>query len=185
MVEVVVRKMWMSVGDMPSPGLAVSREYALDHGLANPSQFPSWLKYPDERDIPVGVAARARWKEREAHLVQRIVTESGLHMCGKCGEKHLTAESRWCDEASMLADFERTADVSGLTVEEVRRRIGPRAVTKVSAVTDKSVDVTDNEVSGDSEVRKCDICDNPVTAKRGDARFCSPACRKAASRAKK
>ena len=183
MAEVnVLRKMWMSVGDMPSPGLAVSREYALDHGLANPSQFPSWLKYPDERDIPVGVAARARWKEREAHLVQRIVTESGLHMCGKCGEKHLTAESRWCDEASMLADFERTAAMSGLTVEEVRRRIGPR-VSKEEGVTE-AVDVTALVAEG---VTGCEVCGKALQAsERGQVRkYCSGACRVKASRVKK
>ena len=60
---------WAAEVDQVGPGLAISREYALDHGLSNPSQYPSWVKYPDERDIPVGVEAGRRWKEREAKSV--------------------------------------------------------------------------------------------------------------------
>ena len=63
---------WARESDLLVPGLAVSREYALDHGLEGPEKYPSWAKYPDERDIPVGVAARAAWKVREAKILGQL-----------------------------------------------------------------------------------------------------------------
>ena len=63
---------WASEGDRVVPGLAISREYALDHGLEGPEKYPSWPKYPDERDIPVGIAARAAWKVREARILGQL-----------------------------------------------------------------------------------------------------------------
>ncbi len=73
---------WCAEADIPGVGFAISREWAVDHGLADAERYPSWAKYPDERDLPVGVAARAAWKVREAGILasnpepeKRIVTK--------------------------------------------------------------------------------------------------------------
>ena len=105
--------LWCSEGDVPGVGYAVSREYALDHGLPNPEAYPSWPKYPDERDLPVGVEARRRWKEREAKILasKAEVSVTGLSVtadsvtggsqkCQECGKgfeaKRSTA--RYCSD---------------------------------------------------------------------------------------
>ena len=49
-------KLWAVPGDNPI-GLAISREYALDHGLPNPKQYPSWLNYPADRGLPEAAAS--------------------------------------------------------------------------------------------------------------------------------
>ena len=71
-------RLWATPGDLPHQH-AISREFALDSGLPNPDQYPSWPNYPDERNLPVAFEARARWRERlaklEAKPVTKVVTE--------------------------------------------------------------------------------------------------------------
>ena len=60
-------RLWATPGDHPLQH-AISKEYALDHGLPNPNQYPSWPNYPDERGLPVAIEARKRWQARLAKL---------------------------------------------------------------------------------------------------------------------
>src|SRR3990167_8633122 len=112
MAEVnVLRKMWMSVGDEASPGLAISREYALDHGLEGPEKYPSWPKYPDERDIPVGVEARRRWKEREARI-SKILDSSEL---GQLSKKPDQSRNNPATSADNLTTLEENPAIPEIT----------------------------------------------------------------------
>lgn len=65
-------------------------------------------------------------------------------------------------------DEEKAADVLPPLPEPVTKPV------KVSMDTPKPV-VTDNS-------RKCEVCNNPFTSKRTDARYCSDKCRQIASR---
>ena len=67
-------RLWATPGDLPHQH-AISREFALDSGLPNPDQYPSWPNYPDERNLPVAFEARARWKLRLAKLEEKPVTK--------------------------------------------------------------------------------------------------------------
>ena len=60
-------RLWATPGDLPHQH-AISREFALDSGLPDPEQYPSWPNYPDERNLPVAFEARARWAVRRAKL---------------------------------------------------------------------------------------------------------------------
>ena len=60
-------RLWATPGDLPHQH-AISREFALDSGLPDPDQYPSWPNYPDERNLPVAFEARARWRERLAKI---------------------------------------------------------------------------------------------------------------------
>lgn len=96
----------------------VSREYAMDYGLANPKQYPSWPEYPDARDRPEAVEARAEYARRVAGVFPR-------HTCGSCGVAHLTTEYPWHDEASRLAHLQGMAEATSMTVGEVEARLAP------------------------------------------------------------
>ena len=89
-------RLWATPGDLPHQH-AISREFALDSGLANPEQYPSWPNYPDERNLPMAFEARARWKLRLAKLqgkpVTKVVTEK---VVTPSGEKVVTCLN--CDK---------------------------------------------------------------------------------------
>ena len=63
-------RLWATPGDLPHQH-AISREFALDSGLPDPEQYPSWPNYPDERNLPVAFEARARWKVRLAKIQEK------------------------------------------------------------------------------------------------------------------
>ena len=89
-------RLWATPGDLPHQH-AISREFALDSGLPDPEQYPSWPNYPDERNLPVAFEARARWKLRLAKLqgkpVTKVVTEK---VVTPSGEKVVTCLN--CDK---------------------------------------------------------------------------------------
>ena len=94
-------RLWATPGDLPHQH-AISREFALDSGMPDPDQYPSWPNYPDERNLPVAFEARARWKLRLAKLQEKthISVKKNPHtekthkenaqpetgVCGGCGE---------------------------------------------------------------------------------------------------
>ena len=101
---------WASRGDMPGVGYAVSREWALDHGVEGLERYPSWVKYPDERDLPVGVEARRRWKEREVRILASkaevsvtglSVTADSVTRCEQCGNvfEAVRKTARYCSDS--------------------------------------------------------------------------------------
>ena len=112
-------RIWAAEVDKPGSGFAISREYALDHGLEGPEKYPSWPKYPDERDIPVGVAARAAWKVREARILASLASRKAEQTAnnetanintpniGRCGHEVVRPERGpmplWCSDACRMA----------------------------------------------------------------------------------
>ena len=88
-------RLWSTPGDLPHQH-AISREFALDSGLPDPDQYPSWPNYPDERNLPVAFEARARWKLRLAKLqakankpnpnISKVQSEQSIRTCAGCGE---------------------------------------------------------------------------------------------------
>ena len=87
-------RLWATPGDHPLQH-AISKEYALDHGLPNPNQYPSWPNYPDERGLPVAIEARKRWQARLAKIqakqpvTKEPVTAVGVQpvTCMNCGKE--------------------------------------------------------------------------------------------------
>lgn len=155
----------------------VSRELALDLGWADWERYESWPKYPDDRDLPVGVEARARWDVRKVELLSgKSVRKFG---CSKCGEVHLTVADRWCDAESREADLLRMAELNGMTVADVRKRLG--VATKVI-----SGQISVTKLPETFDVCQRPGCGNPIEF-NGTGRppkFCSDACRKKLARSK-
>ena len=168
--------LWLTIGEVVWEGMAdrVSREYALDHQMVNPDQYPSWPEYPDGRGLPVALAARDRFRERTAHPeVRRFV-------CDMCKEPHLTAGERWHDEESRLRDMALIAEKTGFPVEEVENRLGiarnPNRKPN-AAITEQITERAKCQRAG---------CPNPVKEHtRGmPSVWCSDACRMLVKRQK-
>ena len=110
-------RLWATPGDLPHQH-AISKEFALDSGLPNPDQYPSWPNYPDERNLPVAFEARARWKLRLAKLQEKtdkkktdreipdILEKDSGQRCAVC-QKPLKAKatkpSKFCSDACRKA----------------------------------------------------------------------------------
>ena len=113
-------RLWATPGDLPHQH-AISREFALDSGLPDPEQYPSWPNYPDERNLPVAHEARARWKLRLAKLQKEPVTKvaqnnshgvennshaNNSHKCLDCGktlaESKRGAQPKFCSGACRM-----------------------------------------------------------------------------------
>lgn len=106
-------RLWATPGDLPHQH-AISREFALDSGLPDPEQYPSWPNYPDERNLPVAHEARARWKLRLAKIQEKtdkkktdtiLAVDSGQRcvVCKKPLKAKTTKPSKFCSDACRKA----------------------------------------------------------------------------------
>ena len=107
-------RLWAVPGDLPHQH-AVSREFALDMGMPDPDQYPSWKNYPDERNLPVAFEARARWRERLAKIQEKIpdkkktdtlsAVDSGqrCEVCKKPLRAKTTKPSKFCSDVCRKA----------------------------------------------------------------------------------